>query len=266
VAVVAAVLLLGVSAAWAQSAGTERQSLLKIIRDGIEIPTYFILIGSVVTIALIVEHFLTVRAASISPAHQVKQVRGEVELRRFRECFDRVRQSRTFFARVMTAALQHHRHGFEAMHEAALEKSGELSGRMFRKAEYLNIIGNLGPLLGLLGTVWGMIEAFGSLGVGGGQAGAGDLASGISKALVNTLLGLALAIVAIAFFGVCRNRIESLTVAGTVDVLDLLEYFRPANVVTNAPRPVAGVPPAAAPVRPLAASVPPRPTGLPREG
>ena len=76
VAGAAAFLLVGVSAAWAQSAGAERQSLLKIIRDGIEIPTYFILIGSVVTIALIVEHFLTVRAASISPVQQVKQVRG----------------------------------------------------------------------------------------------------------------------------------------------------------------------------------------------
>jgi biopolymer transport protein ExbB len=263
-----AFLLLGVSAAGAQSVGVERQSLLRIIRDGIEIPTYFILIGSVVTVALIVEHFLTVRAASISPGQQIKQVRSEIETRRFRDCFERLRHSRTFFARVMTAALQHHRHGFDAMHEAALEKSGELSGRMFRKAEYLNIIGNLGPLLGLLGTVWGMIEAFGSLGAGGGQAGAGDLAGGISKALVNTLLGLALAIVAIGFFGVCRNRIESLTVAGTVDALDLLEYFRPAGATTTAPRPASGLASVASPVRPAPAPAPPppRPTGIPAEG
>jgi biopolymer transport protein ExbB len=119
------------------------------------------------------------------------------------------------------------------MHEAAQEKSGQLSGRMFRKAEYLNIIGNLGPLLGLLGTVWGMIEAFGELGASGGSGGA-QLAGGISKALVNTLLGLALAILGIGFFGVCRNRIESLTVAATVEVLDLLEYFRPAPTAPGA--------------------------------
>ena len=111
----------------------------------------------------------------------------------------------------MTAALQHGRHGFDAMHEAATEKSGELSGRMFRKAEYLNILGNLGPLLGLLGTVWGMIEAFGELGAAGGGGGGGQLAAGISKALVNTLAGLGLAILGIGFFGVCRNRIEALT-------------------------------------------------------
>jgi len=261
IAGVAALVLVGMSVALAQPAGNgERQSLLKIIREGIEVPTYLIFVGSVVTIALVIEHFLIVRAASISPIQQVKQARQQIETRHFRECFERLKDSRTFFARVMTAALQHTRHGFDAMHEAALEKSGELSGRMYRKAEYLNILGNLGPLLGLLGTVWGMIEAFGSLGAGGGQAGAGDLAGGISKALVNTLLGLALAIVGIGFFGICRNRIESLTVAGTVDALDLLEYFRPAAAAT--PRPAER----AAPAKPTSPPPPAPATSTPAEG
>jgi len=72
-----------------------------------------------------------------------------------------------------------------------------------------------------------MIDAFGSLGAAGGAAG-GQLADGISKALVNTAAGLALAIVGIGFFGVCRNRIDALTTAATVSTLDLLEYFRPS--------------------------------------
>jgi biopolymer transport protein ExbB len=250
--------LVVIAPALAQGAdGAPQQSLLNIIRQGIEVPSYFILIGSVVTIALIVEHFVTVRLAGIAPLAQVRRARTQIEARNFRECLESLKKSRTFFAYVMTAALQHARHGFEAMHEAALEKSGELSGRMYRKAEYLNIIGNLGPLLGLLGTVWGMIEAFGSLGAGGGAAGAGELAGGISKALVNTLLGLALAIVGIGFFGLCRNRIESLTVAATVQSLDLLEYFRPAPAAatpraaeTSAAKPQPTKPPAAAAAAP----------------
>ncbi len=226
----------GAAPAWAQDAGgssaaasgSTYQSLLQIFIQGIEVPTYFIVIGSVVVIALIIEHFLTVRKTCIAPLDQLKASKEQIELRAFRECLDGLKSSRTFYAVIMTAALQHARHGFDAMHEAALEKSGELSGRMFRKAEYLNILGNLGPLLGLLGTVWGMIEAFGSLGAGGGQAGAGDLAGGISKALVNTLAGLGLAVLGIGFYGVCRNRIDSLTVSATVEALDLLEYFRPS--------------------------------------
>lgn len=257
-------LLWCVAAVWAAAApafaaapagAAGRKPLLEIIKEGIEVPTYFIVIGSIVVIALVVEHFLTMRRERVAPALQVKRAREQIEGRNFRECLDKLRHSETFFARVMTAALQHARHGFESMHDAAVEKAGELSGRMFRKVEYLNIIGNLGPLLGLLGTVWGMIEAFGSLGAGGGQAGSGELAGGISKALVNTLLGLALAIVGIGFFGLCRNRIESLTVAATMEALDLLEYFRPATVL---PRP--GTTPAALPAATGVAS----PTAAPR--
>jgi len=224
---------LGVAVAHAQGGAVapgETRSMWQVIAQGIQWPAYLILAGSLVTIALIVEHFIAVRLVTISPFGQVKKARRMIERRNFRECVERMRKSSTFFARVMTASLKHSRHGFDAMHEAALEKSGELSGQMFRKVEYMNIIGNLGPLLGLLGTVYGMIIAFSALGQGGGEAsaGAGDLATGISLALVNTLLGLGLAIVGLGFFGLCRNRVDSLTTHATVQALDLLEYFRPA--------------------------------------
>lgn len=227
--------LVAASTAWAQAAAApaQPQTMLEIFIKGIEVPTYFILAGSVAALALIVEHFINVRRSTVYPADQLKRARQQIENRSFRDCLNNLRRSQTFFAQTMTAALKHARHGFDAMHSAAIEKSSELSGRMFRKAEYLNILGNLGPLLGLLGTVWGMIEAFGDLGATGGGGG-GQLARGISMALVNTLLGLALAIIGIGFFGVCRNRIDSLTVAATVEVLDLLEYFRPTP---GTPRP-----------------------------
>ena len=209
--------------------GATGQSMFETVQKGVHWPSYLILAGSITALTLIVEHFLTVRAANISPPEQVKQVRSLIEARSLKEAVQGLRKSQTFFAKVMTAAIQHFPHGFDAMHEAALEKSGELSGRMFRKVEYLNILGNLGPLLGLLGTVLGMIEAFGALGAGGGSSDAGGLATGISQALVNTMLGLALAIVGLGFFGLCRNRVDSLTVSATVDVLDVLEYFRPSK-------------------------------------
>ncbi len=226
------VITFSVATAWAQTAPsspTESHSMWEVVAAGIEWPAWLILAGSVVTIALIVEHFIAVRLVTIAPPEQVRKARQLIERRNFHDCLERMRKSSTFFARVMTSSLQHARHGFDAMHEAALEKSGEMSGQMFRKVEYMNIIGNLGPLLGLLGTVYGMIIAFSALGQGGGVAGtdAGGLATGISLALVNTLLGLGLAIVGLGFFGLCRNRVDSLTVQATVQVLDLLEYFRP---------------------------------------
>ncbi|MBN2447606.1 MAG: MotA/TolQ/ExbB proton channel family protein [Phycisphaerae bacterium] len=236
--------LCGAVPALAQDGGEASKSILDIIWAGIEWPTYFIVAGSVVALTLIVEHFLTVQRGTILPVDQVKQAKQLIENRSFRECLDGLKKSRTFFARTMTAAMLHARHGFDAMHEAAVEKSGELSGRMFRKVEYLNIIGNLGPLLGLLGTVLGMIEAFAAMGEGGGSSDAGGLAGGISKALVNTMLGLTLAIIGLGFFGVCRNRVDSLTTAATVEVLDLLEYFRPSAKRAASAEAKAKVPPA----------------------
>lgn len=228
VAMLCAMLLAGTALAQADgTGGAKTQSLLTILVRGFEWPAYFITAGSIVVIWLIVEHFLTVRRATIVPVDQAKMARQLIENRDFRGCLDNLQKSRTFFARTMTAALQHARHGFDAMHGAAVEKAGEMSGRLFRKVEYLNIIGNLGPLMGLLGTVLGMIKAFGAMSTGGGEAGAGELAAGISTALINTLLGLCLAVVGLGFFGVCRNRIDSLTVEATVESLDLLEYFRP---------------------------------------
>ncbi len=250
--------------AWGQNGGgTEGPSLLGIFWKGLEVPSWFIFAGSFVAIMLIVEHFVTVRTASIAPPEEQKKARKLIEKRAYRECIDSMQKSPTFFARTMNAALQHARHGFDAMHEAAIEKSGEMSGRMYRKVEYLNILGNLGPLLGLLGTVWGMIEAFGSLSQGGGESNAAGLADGISKALVNTALGLMLAIIGLGFFGICRNRIESLTVASTVEVLNLLEYFRPSaaqpargDAARSAARPTAEK-------RPAGKSVPPPPAPAP---
>lgn len=225
-------------------------SLWNVMWQGMDWPAALILAGSVTIIALIVEHFITVRRATIAPAEQVRRAKDLIERRDFGGCLQAMRKSSTFFAGVLTAALDHARHGFDAMHEAALEKSSELGGQLFRKVEYMNILGNLGPLMGLLGTVLGMIISFAGLGSAGGEAGAdaGALARGISLALVNTLLGLALAIIGIGFYGFCRNRVDGLTVHATVRVLDLLEYFRPAAaagpVSGAAPRGPGAIPPA----------------------
>ena len=77
-----------------------------------------------------------------------------------------------------------------------------------RPTEPLAIIGNLAPLVGLAGTVWGMILAFASLSAAGGRASPTELSLGISKALMHTLLGLMLAIPALAFAAFFRARIE----------------------------------------------------------
>ncbi|HUN80037.1 MAG TPA: MotA/TolQ/ExbB proton channel family protein [Phycisphaerae bacterium] len=213
-----------------EAAPVQGRSFLEIVREGAEWPGLIIAAMSLVALTIVIEHFWTIRRSTVVDPREIETARELIEARKFRECLDLMSRSRTMFADVLSVALRHGRHGFDAMHQAADERAGAWSSRLFRKVEYLNIIGNLGPLMGLLGTVLGMIRAFGQMRAAHGAYHPEDLAGGISLALVNTFLGLGVAIVALGFFGVCRNRVDSLTVAAHAAASDLIEYFRPVAV------------------------------------
>jgi biopolymer transport protein ExbB len=206
------------------------KSLLEIIREGAEWPGIVIVILSLSSVTIIVEHFWTIRQSTMLPSSQIDATRQLIEARQFKECIDSIRTSRTMFADVLTVGLRHGRNGFEAMHEASQERAAAWASRLFRRVEYLNIIGNLAPLMGLLGTVLGMIRAFGAMQAAHGVYKPENLAGGISLALVNTFLGLAVAIISLGFFGICRSRVDAFTTAAQAAAIDLLENFRPITV------------------------------------
>lgn len=217
----------------AVDSGAQSQSLLQIILTSAGWIGGVIGVLSIASVTVIIDHFLRIRRATIVPESSVKAVRELIEARQFKECIDQVSGDKTMFADVLTVGLRHGRHGFDAMQEAASERANAWRSRLFRKVEYLNIIGNICPLLGLLGTVLGMIQAFAKMNETHGAYGPEDLAGGISLALVSTFLGLVVAIVSLGFFGICRNRVDSFTVTAHAAVEDLLEYFRPVTQLTN---------------------------------
>ena len=90
------------------------------------------------------------------------------------------------------------------------DATAEESARLFRKIEYLSVIGNIAPMLGLLGTVIGILMAFKKVASLGVTAQAADLAGGIYLALVTTVEGLIVAIPALGAFAVFRNRVDQL--------------------------------------------------------
>jgi biopolymer transport protein ExbB len=226
----------------------EKVSFLHILLTGAEWPGLFIAMMSLASVTIIIEHFWTIRRTTMIPEPEIEATREMIENRRFKECIDYILGRKSMYADVLAAGLRHGRHGFDAMHEAAAERAAAWSSRLFRKVEYLNIIGNLGPLMGLLGTVIGMIRAFSAMQATHGAYKPEDLAGGIGLALVNTFLGLAVAIVSLGFFGVCRNRVDAMTVTAHAAVVDLLEYLRsspPAGSSANAS--AAGTAPPASP-------------------
>lgn len=112
--------------------------------------------------------------------------------------------------RVVGAGLAEMELGWPAVEKAMEEALAEESARLYRKVEYLSVIGNLAPMLGLLGTVVGMIVAFRQVAETQGAARAADLAEGIYLALVTTVEGLLVAIPALAAFAFFRNKVDAL--------------------------------------------------------
>jgi biopolymer transport protein ExbB len=141
------------------------------------------------------------------------------------------------------------------------------SARLFRKIEYLSVIGNIAPMLGLLGTVIGMIFAFREVANTQGAARAADLAEGIYLALVTTVEGLIVAIPALAVFAVFRSRVDQLvaeTSYAAQHVFAPLKRGRtPAPGVGPAPP---AAPPAAPPSAPPSTPSTKPPTPPPRGG
>ena len=111
---------------------------------------------------------------------------------------------------VLLSGLSELEFGWREVEKAVEDSLVQQSARLMRRIEYLSVIGNIAPMVGLLGTVTGMIFAFQQVATTRGAAGAGDLAEGIYQALVTTVGGLVVAIPSLAIYAVCRNRVDSL--------------------------------------------------------
>jgi biopolymer transport protein ExbB len=214
----------GTPAAGTSTEPVKPKGLISIIpNDGV---TWTIGLLSFVAVTLIVQGFIKTRASVFMPAASVNAMQDMIASRQFKELIDFTESDPSFVARALNPALKR-APSFNAMKEALETSVGEETANSFRKIEYLNIIGNMGPLLGLLGTVLGMIQAFSAMQAAGGQANPADLAGGISTALAHTFLGLALAIPCLAAFGVLRTLTDRLTIESALKAEELLLMTKP---------------------------------------
>ncbi len=185
-----------------------------------------IAVCSIMGVTLIIQGFVKNRRSVLMPDMALNQMREMIQARQFRELIEYTETEPSFVSRALNPALKR-APSFSAMKEAMETAIGEQTAEQFRKIEFLNIIGNLGPLLGLLGTVLGMIDSFGQMQAAKGQADPSVLAGGISMALCHTMLGLLLAIPCLACFGVLRTMVDRLTVQAALAAEELLLMIKP---------------------------------------
>lgn len=191
-----------------------------------DIFTIALVIGSIAAGAFIFRAIVEVRPSNILPMGRVRAMEEMIRAGRLGELRAFVERDESLPGAAVRAALAAGQ-SQAAMREAAELVASEHVAAWFRRIEPLNIIGNLGPLVGLAGTVWGMIIAFTSLGAAGGHAGPADLSLGISKALFHTLLGLCLAIPCLVVFGFYRSIIDRHCTRAMVVASELVEQLPP---------------------------------------
>ena len=184
--------------------------LWRLFMQSFDVFTILLVAGSFFASAVIVRCAMDIRRANVFPDQPIERARTLVHEERWGELREFVRTQSGYIGGVLGVAIEEAPRGRTTMDDAAELAASRETAAWFRRAEPLNLIGNLGPLVGLAGTVWGMILAFTSLGETGGQAGPAELSEGISKALFHTLLGLLLAIPCLLAFGYFRSKIDTL--------------------------------------------------------
>ena len=159
---------------------------------------------------LVFEHIMTLRRGELIPPGLGDQVRESLLAGRLEDADKACRQQPSFLSFVLLNGLAEVEADWSAVEKALEDATAEQAARLFRKIEYLSVIGNIAPMVGLLGTVTGMIFAFQRVAATQGSAGAAELAEGIYQALVTTVGGLIVAIPSLGAFAVFRNRVDQL--------------------------------------------------------
>jgi biopolymer transport protein ExbB len=184
-----------------------------------------IMLTSVVALAITIERFLSLRRATIDTREFMDSMRQVLRQNRIQEALEICDETDGPIARIVKAGILKHRRPKSDIREA-MQDAGNLEiPRLERYLSALATCANIAPLLGLLGTVAGMIKAFLEIQHKQGQVNPSDLAEGISNALVTTATGLAVAIPTIVVYNYFVGRVDNMIVEMEVSSSELVELL-----------------------------------------
>lgn len=161
-------------------------------------------------VALFVMNFLTARQENVCPLALIEDFELHLDGKQYQEAYELARNDDSFLGNVLSAGLEKLQSGYSQAIEAMQEVGEEENMKLEHRLSYMALIGTISPMVGLFGTVHGMINAFKVIASGQGTPKPTELAEGISTALFTTLVGLAIAIPAIAVYNILKNRVATL--------------------------------------------------------
>ena len=166
--------------------------------------------------ALVIRLFMEFRVSEAVPTALVDRLEAAIRDKKFQDAYDACKDNESFLARLVRTGIANLPNGRPEAKEAMENAAEEIVTTLEMKISYLAIIGTLGPMIGLVGTIWGMIMSFQEIAnAAGAQPKPEKVAEGISTALFITLEGVSLSVPAIFFFAFFRNRIAQMTMEAT---------------------------------------------------
>lgn len=181
-----------------------------------------IILCSIVVIAIAIERYWTLNADKIAPRHLLAQVWGWLRNNQMDASKLKELKKSSELGLILAAGLSNSRHGREVMKDSIQEAANQVVHDLERYLGVLGTIAAIAPLLGLLGTVLGMIKVFTAIMVQG-TGNAGVLAGGISEALITTAAGLCVAIPAMMLHRFFCRRVDGLMVVMEQDAVKLVD-------------------------------------------
>lgn len=175
---------------------------------------------------LIIDSTLNIQIRKIIPTTLISLVREAVDEGSMKKAAQRCRDVPGPYSNILLAGFENVDDGFDAAQDAIGIAADMESEKMLQRVNYLNVVGNLAPMLGLLGTVQGMILAFGTLGTTSGAAKNALLAVNISQALYTTAAGLVIAVPAIGSYFFFRNRAAKVILTMESLTMDVMKSLK----------------------------------------
>lgn len=177
-------------------------------------------------VALLVMNIMAIRREAILPAALIEGFEAHLNEKRYQEAYELAKADESFLGRVLAAGLEKLQTGYDQALAAMQEVGEEENMKLEHRLSYMGLIGSISPMVGLLGTVVGMVESFNVIAQSTVSPKPSELAVGISKALVTTLVGLDLAIPALGFYHIMKNRIARLVFETGVVSESLMSRFQ----------------------------------------
>ena len=202
---------------------------------------WLLLVLSMVSLGLIGVIAVETQRERIVPADAWARLRAALARGDIEGAIAQCSSESSFLESVLRSALMEAQHGTTTMLHVLEHRSDELTINRFRRMEPLHVIGNVSPMIGLFGTVYGMILAFSTIVAAGGTPDPVELAAGIGTALTTTFWGLVVAIPSLAAYALLRNRVDALTTEATRVAEQLVSACGTPEAADNTPSPTPSV-------------------------